>query len=129
MNGEERIESTTLCIKPVFPLINQGGDTVCPGLQRGVDRIGIVPGERDLLGHHVYLAARGMTFERSGEGILCVTGCRNPRSHSSGDGCIPGDSRVTAVLLLVALLFRFVTPRVRREKKPSSISGMPRCSQ
>lgn len=31
----------------VIPFINQGSDTVCPGLQRGADRIGIVTGERD----------------------------------------------------------------------------------
>jgi hypothetical protein len=45
--------------------LSECGDTLCPGLQRGADRINIIPGERDLscIGYHENFAARGMTLE------------------------------------------------------------------
>ena len=45
--------------------LSECGDTVCPGLQRGANRIGIISGERDLLriGYHENFAVAGMTLE------------------------------------------------------------------
>jgi len=46
--------------------LSECGDTVCPGLQRGADRISIITGERDNVtfeGYHENFAAPGMRRE------------------------------------------------------------------